>query len=206
MVEAFPFETAPRFLVRDRDGFYGQTFRRRVRSLGIDEMITAPRSPWQKPYAERLIETLGRERLDHVIVLHDRHLRRTLRSHIEFYHRWRIHQSLEIDALDARLIQPPELGKVVGFADVGGLRCHYERRAAWSTASDRGRSSPRVSQYGSRLMSVCRPESHAPLRGAVHAQVELPVTRISPCRALFSGGGSFRGGTAWTIGPSARPR
>lgn len=130
MVEAFPFETALRYLVRDRDGIYDQTFRRRVRSLGIDEVITAPRSPWQNPHTERLIGTLRRQCLDHVIVLHERHLRRTLRSYVDFYHRWRVHQSLEMDAPDGRPVQPPELGNVVEFPDVRGLQRHYERRAA----------------------------------------------------------------------------
>ena len=71
-----------------------------MRSLGIEEVLTAPRSPWQNPYAERLIGTLRRECLDNVIVLHERHLRRVLRSYIDFYHRWRVHQSLEMDAPD----------------------------------------------------------------------------------------------------------
>ena len=92
MVEAFPFDTAPRYLIRDRDGIYGETFRRRVRSLGIKDVLTAPRSPWQDPYAERVIGTLRRECVDNVIVLHERHLRRVLRSYIDFYHRWRVHQ------------------------------------------------------------------------------------------------------------------
>ncbi|MCP5041819.1 MAG: transposase family protein [bacterium] len=72
MVEAFPFDTAPQYLIRDRDGTYGERFRRRVRSLGIEEVVTAPRSPWQNPYAERVIGTLRRECLHNVIVLHER--------------------------------------------------------------------------------------------------------------------------------------
>jgi transposase InsO family protein len=130
MVEAFPFDTAPRYLIRDRDGIYGAAFRRRVRGLDIEEVLTAPRSPWQNPYAERLIGTLRRECTDNVIVLHERHLRRVLRSYIDFYHRWRVHQSLEMDAPEHRPVQPPELGEIVEFPDVGGLQRHYERRAA----------------------------------------------------------------------------
>jgi transposase InsO family protein len=130
IVEAFPFDTAPRYLIRDRDGIYGAAFRRRVRSLDIEVVLTAPRSPWQNPYAERLIGTLRRECLDNVIVLHERHLRRVLRSYIDFYHGWRVHRSLEMDSPAHRPVQPPELGEVVEFPDVGGLQRHYERRAA----------------------------------------------------------------------------
>jgi transposase InsO family protein len=130
MVEAFPFDTAPRYLIRDRDGTYSESFRRRVRSLDIEEILTEPRSPWQNPYAERVIRTLRRECMDHVIVLHERHLRRVLRDYIDFYHRWRVHQSLERDAPEHRPVQPPELGEVVELLDVGGLQRHYERRAA----------------------------------------------------------------------------
>ena len=130
MVEAFPFDTAPRTLIRDRDGIYGATFRRRVRSLGFEEVLTAPRSAWQNPYAEMLIGTLCRECLDHVIVLHERHLRRVVRSYTDFYHRWRVHRSLAIDSPDHRSVQHPELGEVIEFPDVGGLQRHYERRAA----------------------------------------------------------------------------
>ena len=130
MVEAFPFDTAPRYLTRDRDGIYGETFRRRVRSLGIEEVVTAPRSPWQNPYAERLIGSVRRECLDNIIVLHEQHLRRVLRTYFDFYHRWRVHQSLEMDAPAFRPVQPPEFGEVVEFPDVGGLQRHYERRVA----------------------------------------------------------------------------
>ena len=119
-----------RALIRDRDGIYGPTFRRRVRSLGVEEVLTAPRSPRHNPYAERVIGTLRRECLDNVIVLHERHLRRVLRSYIDFYHRWRVHRSLEMDSPGHRPVQPPELGEVVEIPDVGGLQRHYERRAA----------------------------------------------------------------------------
>jgi transposase InsO family protein len=130
MVEAFAFDTAPRYLIRDRDGIYGATFRRRVRSLGVEEVLTAARSPWQNPYAQRLIGTLRRECLDHVIVLHERHLRRVLRSYTDFYHRWRVHRSLAMDSSDHRSVQHPELGEVIESPEVGGLQRHDERRAA----------------------------------------------------------------------------
>ena len=74
MIEAFPGDTAPRWLLRDRDATYGDVFRRRVASMGIEEVISSPSSPWQNPYAERLIGSMRRECLDHVIVLGERHL------------------------------------------------------------------------------------------------------------------------------------
>ena len=80
MTEAFPWDTAPRYLLRDRDKSYGPAFRHRVRAMGITEVITAPRSPWQNPYVERLIGSIRRECLDHVIILSERHLRRILSS------------------------------------------------------------------------------------------------------------------------------
>ena len=130
MVEAFPFDSAPRYLIRDRDGIVGAAFRRRVRSLDIEEVLTAPRSPWQNPYAERPIGTLRRECLDNVVVLHERHLRTIPRSDFHFDHRWRVHRSLEMHSPEHRRVRPPELGEVVEFPDVGGLQRHDERRAA----------------------------------------------------------------------------
>jgi putative transposase len=81
IVEAFPLDEAPRFLIRDRDGIYGRAFRNRVESMGIAEVLIAPRSPWQNPFAERIIGSIRRDCLDHVIVLNERHLRRILRSY-----------------------------------------------------------------------------------------------------------------------------
>jgi putative transposase len=75
MVEAFPFDTTPKYLLRDRDKIYGTKFRSRVQGLGIEEVLTAPRSPWQSPYVERLIGSIRRECLDHIIVVNDRHLK-----------------------------------------------------------------------------------------------------------------------------------
>jgi putative transposase len=86
VVEAFPWNEAPRYLLRDRDRVYGASFRRRVRHMGIEEVLIAPRSPWQNPYVERLIGSIRRECLDHVIVLHERHLRRLLTSYFSYYH------------------------------------------------------------------------------------------------------------------------
>lgn len=130
IVEAFPEGTAPRYLLRDRDCIYGPSFRRRVHGLGISEVPPAARSPWQNPYAERVIGSIGRECLDHVIVLNERHLRRVLRTYLAYYHRSRCHLALGRDAPDGRAVQGPERGKVIAFPEVGGLHHRYERRAA----------------------------------------------------------------------------
>ena len=97
IIEAFPWDTTPKYLLRDRDGIYGDTFRRRVQSMGIEEVLTAPRSPWQNAFVERVIGSIRRDCLDHVIVLNDRHLKRILTDYFHYYHRWRTHLSLEMD-------------------------------------------------------------------------------------------------------------
>ena len=130
VVEAFPWDTAPRFLLRDRDGIYGADFRRRVKSMGIEEVIIDARSPWQSPYVEQLIGSVRRECLDNVVVLSERHLRRILKDYFAHYHRWRCHQSLEMDCPEPRPVQPPEVGEVVEVREAGGLYRHYERAAA----------------------------------------------------------------------------
>jgi putative transposase len=86
LVEAFPFDTAPRYLLRDGEGIYGERVRRRIHFLGIDEVVTAPASPWQNPFVERVIGSLRRELLEHVIILNERHLRRLLSSYLGYYH------------------------------------------------------------------------------------------------------------------------
>ncbi len=98
IVEAFPNDSAPRYLLRDRDSIYGGEFRRRVKSMGSAEVLTAPRSPWQNPFAERVIGTIRRELLDQVIVLNEGHLRRRLRAYLRYYHGSRTHLALEKDA------------------------------------------------------------------------------------------------------------
>ena len=130
MIEAFPDDTAPEWLLRDRDAIYGDTFRRRVAGMGISEVISSPSSPWQNPYAERLIGSIRRECLDHVIVLSERHLRRVLTGYLAYYHGWRTHLSLEKDAPTPRFVQTTIEGRVMAFPEVGGLHHHYERRAA----------------------------------------------------------------------------
>jgi transposase InsO family protein len=87
-------------------------------------------SPWENPYCERVIGSIRRECLDDVIVLNEWHLRRILQSYVDYYHTWRTHRSLEMDAPDPRPIQPPGVGSVKKIAEVGGLHHHYERLAA----------------------------------------------------------------------------
>ena len=88
ITNAFPWDTAPRYLLRDRDGIYGARFRRRAKAMGINEVLIAARSPWQSPYVERVIGTLRRELLDHVIVMGEEHLRRLLRRYLDDYYKW----------------------------------------------------------------------------------------------------------------------
>jgi putative transposase len=130
MIDAFPWETAPRYLLRDRDSIYGEAFQQRVGNMGIEEVKIAPRSPWQSPYVERFIGSIRRECLNDVIVLDERHLCRVLQSYVNYYHDWRPHRSLEMDAPEPRPIQPPDLGPVRKWPEVGGLHHHYERMAA----------------------------------------------------------------------------
>ncbi len=130
LVEAFPWDTAPRYLLRDRDAVYGVVFSSRVQALGIREVKTAPRSPWQNPYVERLIGTLRRECLDHIVVLNETHLRRLLSEYLIYYHRARTHLSLDKDAPEPRAVERLEQGRIVETPMVGGLHHRYSRRAA----------------------------------------------------------------------------
>jgi len=130
IVQAFPEDTAPRFLVRDRDGIYGQFFRRQMESLGIAEVITSARSPWQNPYVERLIGSIRRECVDHMVVLDETHLRRILTRYFDYYHRARCHLSLDGDAPTPRRVQRAESGPVVALPHLGGLHYEYVRKAA----------------------------------------------------------------------------
>jgi transposase InsO family protein len=128
--EAFPFDQLPRYLLRDRDAIFGDEFREQVRGMGICEVLSAPRSPWQRAYVERVIGSVRREWLDHVIVFQESSLRRILTSYFDYYHRSRTHLSLGKDSPEPRAIQPPEMGSVVVVPQVGGLHHRYERRAA----------------------------------------------------------------------------
>jgi putative transposase len=129
-VEAFPDESAPVYLLRDRDQVYGQQFRRRVKGTGVQEVLTAPQSPWQNPFAERLIGSIRRECLNHVLVLGERHLYRVLTRYLAYYHQARTHLALDKDAPDFRTIEPRTAGKILQLPEVGGLHHRYVRQAA----------------------------------------------------------------------------
>jgi transposase InsO family protein len=131
MANAFPWDTAPRYMLRDRDGIYGAVFRRRMKAMSINEVLIAPRSPWQNPYVERVIGTLRRELLDHVIVVSEQHLRRLLQRYLdEYYHPCRTHLSLGKDSPAGREVERAEMGNVIEWPVVGGLHHRYTRRAA----------------------------------------------------------------------------
>ena len=130
IVDAFPDDSAPSYLLRDRDQVYGQQFRHRVKGMQIEEVLTAPHSPWQNPFAERLIGSIRRECLNHVLVLGERHLRRVLTQYVAYYHQARTHLALDKDAPELRAIARPEAGKIVEVPEVGGLHHRYLRRAA----------------------------------------------------------------------------
>jgi transposase InsO family protein len=119
IVDAFPDDSAPSYLLRDRDQVYGQQFRHRVKGMGIDEVLTAPHSPWQNPFAERLIGSIRRECLNHVLVLGERHLRRILARYFEYYHQSRTHLALDKDAPDVRSVELSEAGRIMEIPEVG---------------------------------------------------------------------------------------
>jgi putative transposase len=129
LVDAFPDESAPAYLLRDRDRVYGQQFRHRVKGMGIEEVLTAPQSPWQNPFAEGLIGSIRRECLNHVLVLDERHLRHILTRYFAYYHHARTHLALDKDAPDVRPIELPDAGPIVQIPQIGGLHHRYVRRA-----------------------------------------------------------------------------
>jgi len=98
IIKAFPRDTAQKYLLRDRDAIYGNQLQKRVKSIGIEEMLIAPRSPWQNAFVERVIGSIRRDCLYHVVVLNERHLKRILTSYFDYYHHWRTHLSLGMDS------------------------------------------------------------------------------------------------------------
>ncbi|MBI5543265.1 MAG: transposase [Deltaproteobacteria bacterium] len=130
--QAFDFADPPRLLFRDRDSIYGSTFTGTVSALGIQEVISAPHSPWQNPFAERVIGSIRRDLLDHVIVLNERHATKLLREYQSaYYNSSRTHLGLDKDTPEPRPVQPPNPNDVIlGFPILGGLHHRYERRAA----------------------------------------------------------------------------
>jgi len=125
IVEAFPWNTAPTYLVRDNDGAYGQAFTSRVRAMGIRDRPTSPRSPWQNPYVERLIGTLRRDCLDHVLIFGERHLRRVLTFYSLYYNETRTHLGLSKDTPRRRAVQ--RSGTIVTTQVLSGLHHRYLR-------------------------------------------------------------------------------
>jgi len=128
--EAFPFELIPRYLLRDRDRIFGSEFGKDVKAMGIKEVLSAPGSPWQRAFVERVIGTLRRECLDHVIVFNEASLYQHVKSFLAYYHESRTHLSLAKDTPELRPVHPPELGAVIAIPQVGGLHHRYERRVA----------------------------------------------------------------------------
>ena len=128
--EAFPWDTAPRYLLRDRDRIFGKDFVDQIEAMGIKQVLSAPRSPWQRAYVERVIGTIRRECLDHVIVFGERSLYRHLQSFVDYYHRSRTHLGLEKDTPVSRPIQSADMGQIFTLPEVGGLHHRYERRVA----------------------------------------------------------------------------
>ena len=137
IVQAFPHDEAPRFLTRDRDGIYGEEVQRHIRHMRIEQVLIAPRSPWQSPYVERLIGSIRRECLDHVIVLGEDHLRRFLSLYFACCHGSRTHLSLDRNAPEPRDIEPPSRVKAVAVQHVGVCTIGIRQRP------DLGRPRPR---------------------------------------------------------------
>jgi len=129
---AFPWNEAPRHLIRDRDGAFGPTYTRRIRAIGIRDHLTAPRAPWQNGHVERLIGSTRREALDHVIVFDEAQLRRVLKSYASYYNQIRTHLSLRKNAPEVR--RPQKLGLIASISILGGLHHHYVR--VWLLTKD----------------------------------------------------------------------
>ena len=125
ITEAFPWDEAPHYLIRDRDRIYGNVVRRRLRAMGIRDKPTAPASPWQNGFAERLIGSIRRECLDHIIVLGEAHLRRILKSYARYYNETRTHLALDKDAPLSRTVK--RAGRILCRPVLGGLHHEYIR-------------------------------------------------------------------------------
>jgi transposase InsO family protein len=133
ITEAFPWDEAPRYLIRDRDWIYGSVVTRRLRAMGIRDKPTAPASPWQNGFVERLIGSIRRECVDHIIVLGEAHLRRMLKSYADYYNGDRTHRSLDKNAPISRPVQ--RAGVISSRAIQGGLHHRYARVQVVGTRS-----------------------------------------------------------------------
>jgi len=125
ITEAFPWHEAPRYLIRDQDKIYGVAVTRRLRAMGIRDKPIAPGSPWQNGFVERLIGTIRRECVDHIVALGEQHLRRFVKSYASYYNKARTHRSLAKDAPVSRPVQ--RIGRIVSNTLVGGLHHQYVR-------------------------------------------------------------------------------
>jgi transposase InsO family protein len=130
LIEAFPRDYAPRYLVRDRDKTYGLEFQRTIFNIWTEEIRISPHSPWQNPYVERLIGSIRRECLDHMIVFNENHLWKVLREYFRYYTESRTHLGLDKDCPEPRPVEPAEMGQIVAIPQVGGLHHPYTRVAA----------------------------------------------------------------------------
>jgi len=129
IVEAFPYDSAPRFLLHDRDSVYGAALRRRVKGMGIKEVITAYRSPWQNPYCERVIGSIRRDCLDHMLIFSEGSLRRIMAEYLRYYNECRTPMSLEGNSPIPREVKPPSKGRVTALPCLGSLHHRYTRAA-----------------------------------------------------------------------------
>src|SRR5258706_26933 len=131
ITEAFPWDEAPHYLIHDRDRIFGSVVTRRLRAMGIRDKPTAPALPWQNGFAERLIGSIRRECVDHIIVLDEMHLRRVLKSYADYYNSLRTHRSLHKDAPVSRQIQ--RIGSIKSHAILRGLHHRYARAKVFGT-------------------------------------------------------------------------
>jgi transposase InsO family protein len=125
VIDAFPWDEAPRHLIRDRDGAFGPAYTRRIRAMGIRDRPMAPRSSWQNGHVERLIGSIRRESLDHLVVFGEAHLRDVLKAYASYYNKVRPHLSLDKDAPDFRRMQ--KIGRIAAIPILGGLHQKYVR-------------------------------------------------------------------------------
>ena len=174
-MKTFPDETAPRYLLRDRDAIDGECFTRSIPNMGIREVIIAPRAPWQNAFVERVIGSIRRECLDHVIVLSEAHLGRILRAYLAYYNTARPHQSLDNNSPQPREVHPPDLGRVVSIP-----------RSVGSIASTSGRPDHR--------------DRDPPLARSLHGRVcgRLPLRPFKSASRRCGLG-------PWAIEPSVEP-
>jgi len=128
ITEAFPWGTAPSSLIRDNDGAYGEVFRKRLYAMGIRDNPTAPHSPWQNGYAERVIGSIRRECLDHLAIFNAAHLRRALRAYVDYYNNHRPHLALNKDSPNSRPVE--HVGAIVSRPVLGGLHHRYGRKSS----------------------------------------------------------------------------